>query len=64
MRRYKMTEQNKEFIITKKIAKHGKQAIIVIPKVLQATLAPGTLAQIKINILEEVKEDEKSKIQL
>jgi len=44
------------FIITKKIAKHGNQAIIVIPKVLQNKLKPGTIAQINIDVLEEVEE--------
>jgi len=44
---------NNQYIITKKIAKHGKQAIIVIPKVLENILKPGTLAQIEINILPE-----------
>ncbi|HIH15032.1 MAG TPA: hypothetical protein HA294_00860 [Nanoarchaeota archaeon] len=39
------------FILTKKIAKHGKQAIIVIPKILQERLKPNTIVQIKIEIL-------------
>jgi len=43
----------KKFIITKKIAKHGKQAIIVIPKILQTKLNPGTIAEITIEILED-----------
>ncbi len=41
------------FILTKKIAKHGKQAIIVIPKVLQQKLKPNTLVQMKIEVLQE-----------
>lgn len=45
----------KQFIITKKIAKHGKQAIIVVPRVLEGNLKPRTVAQITIEILEEVK---------
>ena len=40
------------FSITKKIAKHGKQAIIVIPKVLQQMLRPDTLVELKIKVLE------------
>ena len=44
-----------QFIITKKIAKHGNQAIIVIPKILEESLKPGTIAKITINVLEEVK---------
>ena len=27
--------KNKEFVITKKIAKHGNQSIIVIPRILE-----------------------------
>ena len=50
-----MYKMERKFTITKKIAKHGKQAIIVIPKVLEAKLRPGTLAEININILEDSK---------
>lgn len=48
----------KKFTITKKIAKHGKQAIIVIPKVLEQQLKPGTVAEININVLEDEKEND------
>jgi len=41
----------KQFTITKKIAKHGSQAIIVIPKILEEQLKPGTLTQITIEII-------------
>ena len=47
---------NKKFIITKKIAKHGSQAVIVIPRVLQNKLKPGTIAQLTIDVIEEVEE--------
>jgi hypothetical protein len=43
----------RKFIITKKIAKHGNQAIIVIPRVLEEQLKPGTLAEISINIISD-----------
>ncbi|MBI2129917.1 hypothetical protein HYU07_06835 [Candidatus Woesearchaeota archaeon] len=43
-------ETNK-FTITKKIAKHGKQAIIVIPKILQDDLKPETIVKLNIEIL-------------
>lgn len=46
-----MTE--KQFVITKKIAKHGKQAIIVIPRILEEKLKPGTLTKLTIDVLEE-----------
>lgn len=44
------------YTITKKIAKHGKQAIIVIPRILEKKLRPGTIAQLTIDVLEEVGE--------
>jgi hypothetical protein len=52
-------KQIKKFIITKKIAKHGSQAIIVIPRVLEEQLKPGTLAEISINIIYEDEMEEK-----
>ncbi|MDD5191745.1 MAG: hypothetical protein PHH54_05355 [Candidatus Nanoarchaeia archaeon] len=42
---------SKSFTITKKIAKHGNQAIIVVPKILEKQLKPGTLTQVTIEIL-------------
>ena len=48
------TEKTKQiFTITKRIAKHGKQAIIVIPRILEAHLKPGTIAQLTIEILQD-----------
>lgn len=41
----------KSFTITKRIVKHGSQAIIVVPKILEEQLKPGTLTQITIEIL-------------
>ena len=52
-------KKNKDFTITKKIAKHGKQAIIVIPRILEDKLKPGTIAEIKINIIEGEDWDER-----
>lgn len=46
---------NKEFTITKKIAKHGKQAIIVVPRILESQLKPGTITKLTIEILEEAQ---------
>lgn len=42
----------KSFTLIKKIAKHGKQAIIVVPKILQAYLKPDTIVELKIKVLE------------
>ncbi len=46
----------KRYTITKKIAKHGNQAIIVIPRILEDNLKPGTIAKITIDVLEEIKQ--------
>ncbi|MCF7872311.1 hypothetical protein K9L97_04730 [Candidatus Woesearchaeota archaeon] len=48
----------KTFILTKKIAKHGKQSIIVIPRILEKKLKPKTIVQLKIDVLEEPEEME------
>ena len=48
------TEKTKQiFTITKRIAKHGSQAIIVIPRILEAHLKPGTIAQLTIEIVQD-----------
>lgn len=48
-----------KFVIMKKIAKHGNQAIIVIPRMLQEHLKPGTITQLTIEILNqnEIREE-------
>ena len=43
--------ENKKYTITKRIAKHGSQAIIVIPKLLQEYLKPGTITKINIEVI-------------
>lgn len=45
--------ETKAYVITKKIAKHGKQAIIVIPRLLEEKLKPGTVVELNIKIMEE-----------
>ncbi|MBT3304277.1 hypothetical protein HN592_04060 [Candidatus Woesearchaeota archaeon] len=45
------------YTITKKIAKHGNQAIIVIPRILEKRLKPGTIAQLTIDVLEEAESE-------
>ena len=42
-----------EFTLTKQVAKHGKQGIIVLPKILEEDLCPGTLVELKIKILKK-----------
>ncbi len=41
----------KSFTITKRVTKHGSQAIIVIPKILEDQIKPRTLAQVTIEII-------------
>jgi hypothetical protein len=43
---------NKQFTITKRIAKHGRQAIIVLPTILQEQLQPGMVVQISLEVIE------------
>lgn len=46
-----MAKQN-QFTITKKIAKHGAQAVIVIPSVLKGQISHGMLVKVTIDVLE------------
>ena len=48
----------KQFTITKRIAKHGSQAIIVVPRVLEEDLKPGTVVELKMSIIKEAKDGE------
>jgi hypothetical protein len=51
-----MTEkEQKSYILTKKIAKHGNQAVIVIPSFLQEYLKPKTIVEVRINVIQEAK---------
>ena len=50
-----MPKNNRVFVITKRIAKHGSQAIIVIPKILEEHLKTGTIVQLKIDVLKDGK---------
>ena len=44
---------DKQFTITKRIAKHGRQSIIVIPRLLENELKPGTVAKVTIDVIKE-----------
>ena len=50
----------KTFNLIKRIAKHGRQNVIVIPNILQNELKPGDLVQLKIDIIKETKEGEQN----
>jgi len=41
-----------QFTITKRIAKHGKQSVIVIPSILKDQINHGMLVKITIDVLE------------
>jgi len=45
----------KSYTITKRIAKHGNQSIIVIPSFLQDELKPKTIVEVKINVVKEAE---------
>jgi hypothetical protein len=47
----------KSYTITKRIAKHGKQAIIVIPKSLREHLSPATIVEVKLTIVKEARNE-------
>jgi hypothetical protein len=47
---------NKIFTITKRISKHGSQAVITIPKLLEEELPPGTVSEVKITVLKEAEQ--------
>jgi len=42
---------NKQFVITKRIAKHGSQSIIVIPRILESELKPKTIVKLTIDVI-------------
>lgn len=47
-----MIKMDKTYTITKKIAKHGVQSIIVIPSLLKEKIKPNMLVKVTIDILE------------
>jgi hypothetical protein len=51
--------KKKRFIIMKKIAKHGRQAIIVVPSFLIDELKPGTLTQLTIDVIDNSSVEDK-----
>jgi hypothetical protein len=51
-----MYTMHQAFTITKRISKHGSQAVITIPKLIENELRPGTIAEIRITILNEALE--------
>ena len=48
---------NKQFTITKKIAKHGSEAVIVIPRVLREQVNHGMLCKVTIDVIAHRNEE-------
>ncbi len=48
-----------QFVITKKVAKHGSQSVIVIPRILEDELKPRTVAKITIDVLKTENSEER-----
>ena len=46
-----------EFTLTKQIVKHGKQSIIIMPKILDEILKPKTLVELKIKVIKKSEEE-------
>lgn len=51
-----MEPERRKFVIMKKIAKHGKQNVIVMPRMLKQELKPGTIVQLNIEVVKESEE--------
>jgi hypothetical protein len=49
-------QTNRRFVILKRVAKHGRQAVIVVPAMLKDKLKPGTLLQLTMDVLESKEE--------
>lgn len=43
----------KEFTITKRVSKQGKNSIIVIPRVLEGEINPRDLVELKIRLIKK-----------
>lgn len=54
----KFEMKQREYNIRKRIAKHGENAIIVIPKLLKDELKPSTIVELNIKVIEEAEENE------
>lgn len=46
----------KTFTITRKIAKHGEQQVIVIPSFLRDELKPKTIVEARLTIIREAED--------
>ena len=53
----KNPEKQREFTVMKRIAKHGNQAIIVVPRMLEEELKPGTKVEMNVKVVREVENE-------
>jgi hypothetical protein len=54
------TQKTKTYTLRKRIAKHGTNSIIVIPKLLQNELSPSTIVDIEIKVVQDAKAGEEN----
>lgn len=47
------SKNNMQFTITKRIAKHGAQSVIVIPSILKERINAGMLVKVTIDLLDD-----------
>tara|TARA_Y100000031_G_scaffold153688_1_gene199506 strand:+ start:711 stop:857 length:147 start_codon:yes stop_codon:yes gene_type:complete len=47
--------EQKQYIITKKIAKQGDKSVICIPSLLKDELKPSTVVRLTIDVIKEAK---------
>ena len=47
--------EQKQYIITKKIAKQGNKAIIIIPTLFKEELKPSTVVKLTIDVVKEAE---------
>ena len=52
--------KSRNYTLTKKIAKHGNQAIILVPKILENELKPETIVKLNIEIVKEKDKNDRS----
>lgn len=51
-----LRQDKQEYIITKRIAKQGDNAILIIPRFLRSNLKPKTIVEVKIKVIKNIKE--------
>jgi len=47
--------EGKEIILTKQVAKHGSQSIIILPKFLETEIQPKDIVELRIKLVRKSK---------